>query len=511
MKHTDTLRTKKKQSVLGMVLLCCLLLIAFLCFFAARWYTSVYGRTGFDSVLFTLTSSMDGVSSELIAAFLRGAVLPALLCTLLLSLMLFWQGRGITLRGVRLWPWKRWIAGCVAGALSLGMIVCAAFEVELVQYIIHGRQPSELYQDYYRDPKSVQITFPEKKRNLVYILLESMETSYLAKDQGGALEYNVIPELFQLAQENINFSHNDTVGGFRNVTGASWTSGAMVAQTGGVPLRVPDGIADWQNGYGKDGEFLPGLTSLTSILKENGYYQTLMVGSVASFGGRDTYYKTHGADWIYDLVTARRDGIVAPDYWDDWWGMEDMHLFAYAKQELTEIAQKGQPFAFTMLTVDTHHIGGHTCSLCGDEYGESMENAVACSSRQVYEFVLWLQQQPFYEDTTVIITGDHCSMDKQYFSRNAPDDYVRHIYNCFLNAAAEPVSTANREFCAMDMFPTTLAAMGCTIEGQRLGLGTNLFSDTPTLIEQMGYYVFNSELAKKSDFYAEHFYGPTNP
>ena len=53
----------------------------------------------------------------------------------------------------------------------------------------------------------------------------------------------------------------------------------------------------------------------------------------------------------------------------------------------------------------------------------------------------------------------------------------------------------------MDMFPTTLAAMGCSIEGERLGLGTNLFSDLPTLSEEMGVETLNRELSKRSDFY----------
>ncbi len=33
----------------------------------------------------------------------------------------------------------------------------------------------------------------------------------------------------------------------------------------------------------------------------------------------------------------------------------------------------------------------------------------------------------------------------------------------------------NREFTTLDMFPTTLAALGCTIEGDKLGFGVNLF------------------------------------
>jgi phosphoglycerol transferase len=338
-------------------------------------------------------------------------------------------------------------------------------------------------------------------------MLESMETSYQDTSLGGALPYNLIPELTQLAQNNINFSNNDTVGGFREVTGASWTVGAMVAHTSGVPLKVPDGISDWQNGYGKDGEFLPGLGSLTQILKQQGYYQTLMVGSDANFGGRKTYFETHGIDKVYDLYTAWYDGTVNTGYWNDWWGFEDHILFDYARKELTEIAQKDQPFAFTMLTVDTHHIGGFTCSKCGSTYEESYENAIACASKQVAEFVAWIREQPFYENTTVIITGDHCSMDKGYFSRNVEGNYTRHVYNCFINAAAQATYTKNRQFSAMDMFPTTLAAMGCTIEGDRLGLGTNLFSNQPTLMERFGYDRLCKELSKKSEYYADRFYG----
>ena len=79
-------------------------------------------------------------------------------------------------------------------------------------------------------------------------------------------------------------------------------------------MEEPDGISDWQNGYGKDGEFLPGLGSLTQILKQQGYYQTLMVGSDANFGGRKTYFNTHGIDKVYDLYTAWRDGTVPNGY-----------------------------------------------------------------------------------------------------------------------------------------------------------------------------------------------------
>ena len=50
------------------------------------------------------------------------------------------------------------------------------------------------------------------------------------------------------------------------------------------------------------------------------------------------------------------------------------------------------------------------------------------------------------------------------------------------------------------MFPTILATMGVKIKGDRLGIGTNLFSDTPTVFEEYGVEHTNTELEKKSEF-----------
>ena len=493
MTKTASRRPVRIGTALGLTFL---LFIAFICFFAARWFVAVYGRIGFDSILFTLQSSLSGVQSDLVRSYLLQGLLPALVCTALSCAIL------LALRKLSV---HRMISIVTAIALSAGLLGYAAVDVELVDYVRGMFFPTNLYEDEYVDPNGVSVTFPEKKRNLVYIMLESMETTYLSQELGGASHANLIPELYDLARENINFSHNDGVGGFHATSGASWTIGAIVAQTAGIPLKVPSGIEDWQNGYGQDGVFLPGVTSITSILNEAGYRTSFMCGSDANFGGRKTYYTTHGTDRIYDIYTARKDGIVPGDYFV-WWGMEDKHLFEYARQELTELGQSDEPFAFTMLTVDTHHIGGYQCTYCTDEFEETYEQSISCSSRQVLEFVNWLKAQPFYENTTVVITGDHLSMDNGYFQRNVDPAYQRMVYNCILNSATPADNTKNREYCAVDLFPTTLAALGCTIEGDRLGLGVNLFSKHPTLSELWGYHRFNSELSKASDYYSSHFY-----
>ena len=477
---------------------------AFLCFFSARWFVNIYGRIGFDSILYTLTSSLGGVEPELLIQYLLKAFLPCLLSTGLVLTLLFrtprkkkgkYQSETVSGKGT--------LFVCIV--LALILVCIAAFDCELVHYIADQLSDTTLYESYFVDPNSVAITFPEQKRNLVYIMLESMETSYLSKDLGGTMEENLIPELYTLAQNNLCFSDTKApVGGFYTTAGATWTIGSMVAQTAGIPLKTP---TEDVNEYGAEGEpFLPGVTTLTDILHDAGYTQMLMVGSDARFGGRKAYFEQHGITEVLDLYSARAGGYIPKDYFV-WWGMEDQKLFPFAQQTILNLAENAEPFAFTLLTVDTHHVGGYQCELCRPSTsGETYDQSISCSSRQVAEFVEWIKAQPFYENTTVIIVGDHESMDNGYFERMAEEDYQRKLYNCILNPATKALRKTNRQFTALDLFPTTLAAIGCTIPGDRLGLGTNLFSGKNTLCEKYGFEAFNDELAKASDYYETYFW-----
>lgn len=488
---------------LGAVLSGAVLALGVLCLFAVHWYIGVYGNNvGFGAVVNTLLGPLDHVEQGLVVSFVRYAALPAFAAAALLCFVLFFSARRrLVLRiGGRfrcpLYPFPRLFSLAAALVVGVCSLLYAAQRVGVPAYLRTIATRTTFLEGHYVDPDTVSLQFPENKRNVILICLESMETSFLSQELGVGIEANVIPELYQLARDNVNFSSSDGVGGSRALMGGDWTIGALVSITSGVPLK--------ENTLGERSAFLPGLTTLSDILHENGYFQALMVGSDASFGGRRQYYAGHGTDRIYDLYTAYEDGIVPRDYFV-WWGMEDRYLFQYAKQELLALADQDQPFAFSLLTVDTHHVGGYLCELCGDAYPEQYENVLACSSRQAAEFVAWIQQQDFYENTTVIITGDHCSMDGEYAGRNLAPDYDRRVYNCFINTPLAPAGAKNRDFSTLDLFPTILSSLGCTIPGDRLGLGTDLFSATPTLCEELGADRFNGELANYSDFFVREF------
>ena len=125
--------------------------------------------------------------------------------------------------------------------------------------------------------------------------------------------------------------------------------------------------------------------------------------------------------------------------------------------------------------------------------------------KQIYDFINWCKEQPFYENTTIVLAGDHLTMDPNFLAE-IDENYVRTTYNCIINSAVERETEEPREFATFDLFPTTLAAMGATIEGNRLGLGVNLFSSVETLTEKYGFEKLDEELEARSDFYLETFY-----
>ena len=481
-------KVKKILLITGAVLGALLSTIGTLLYFSIKWMFKTWTNLTMDELVYHMTAPLEGTNDGMIQEYLDVCAVPAILMLLLVVILFIaWRTK------------KRWYvvmgASIIVPIIVSGVSVHGAWnELDVGSFVDGQSTYSSFIDDNYVDPADVALTFPEQKRNLIYIFLESMEMTYADKENGGAFDKNVIPELTELAQENEDFSGEDKeLNGGYAMTGATWTMGAMFAHTSGIPLSISiDG-----NDMNTQEHFFAGAVTLGDILESAGYCQNLMIGSDATFGGRRLYFTEHGNYNIYDYNYASENGLIPPDY-RVWWGYEDEKLFSFAKDKLTELSQQSTPFNFTMLTVDTHFEDGYPCELCTDEFGDNQyANVMACSSRQVKELVDWIQQQDFYENTTIVIAGDHPTMDKD-FCEDVDDDYTRKVYTTYINPAAELETTEKRNYTTFDNFPTTLAALGVKIDGNRLGLGTNLFSSTQTLTERFGIDKMESELKKKS-------------
>lgn len=490
---------RKLLSAILVFLLGILVLAALLLFATERWLFHTWAALAMDEILFHLNASIQGTNPEMVQAYILhyGIYVVAAFVVFIISLLLTRKDRG----------WRALVV-CLWIAVSLGLLEYAVYDTDqrigLRDYFEQIYAPQrestgDFIYDHYVDAGTAELQFPEKKRNLIYIYLESMEMTYADEKNGGAFQKNVIPELTKLAMENEDFSGSEkTLDGGVSLPGTTWTMGAMFGQSTGMPLKLP--ISGLQVESQIETDFFPNLTALGDVLQDEGYHQVLMIGSDATFGGRKAYFDTHGEFEVLDYTYAKSNGLIPKDYYV-FWGFEDSKLLSFARDELLTLAQEDKPFNLTLLTVDTHFEDGYVCDLCDDEFGDNQyANVMACSSRQISAFVKWIQEQDFYENTTIVVCGDHPTMDTD-FCINVPESYQRKTFTAIINSAVKPVDTARtRLYSTLDLYPTTLASMGVVIRGNRLGLGTNLFSLTDTLLEEYGVETLKTELEKPSAF-----------
>ena len=496
---------KQKIKSIGYGFYCILMIIisviGWILYNLGNWVRETWGLLSIDEIIFHLKVPLEGTNSDVVMDGVR-ACLPMAVIVLFVCIFLI-----IGIKSKRI---HCMIALLLIAVISCGSAVKSAYrvydELDVKEYLASQKKESHFIEQNYVDPRTTQITFPEQKRNLIYIFLESMESTYASKEDGGGMDFNCIPELTQLAEENTNFSNTDKLGGGYPADGGTWTMAGIFSQTSGIPIKNSEQTDDVNATLAEQSSFSSQARNLEDILADEGYNQCFMIGSDATFGGRRAYFESHGKGKteICDYYTAKEKGQIPEDYYV-WWGYEDQKLFANAQEKLTELGSKDEPFNFTMLTVDTHFEDGYVCDLCQDEFGDNQyANVMACSSRQIDAFIKWIQEQPFYENTTIVLSGDHLTMDSD-FCNDVSEDYERSVYNVFINLPEDLDTsfekTHNREFATLDMFPTTLAAMGVKIEGDKLGLGVNLFSDEQTLTEQYGRDGLDKELMKKSKFY----------
>lgn len=509
MEEKKKLTKEEKRKRAGIILAGFLTLLACVVFFATIWFLIQYDDIRLDQVLYQMKAPADGTPVYYTSRAVGNVgAWSVLLAALLFFVYMCASGR-IKKFTERFPRYLKYTQGKVCAffhkhyiRISAWLLVAAflffCIELKVAPYLVTTSTPSDFIEENYVKPEQSLLKFPEQKRNLVYIFLESMENTYAQDPDGDGEANDYIPELVQMADTYVNFSESESLGGALNYDGTTWTASALVSQTSGLPVKVP--LLSGNFG-GEDVPYMPGVVSLGDLLEEQGYKQVFLMGSDAGFGGRRHYITEHGGYEIGDTKAMIAAGKL-PEGYAQWWGYEDAKLFEFAKETLTELAAQDQPFNLTMLTADTHFPDGYICDSCEEKYDNQYANVLSCSSKMVCEFITWMQQQDFYENTTIVISGDHLTMDPE-FLESLDENYTRTLYNCIINSAVEPVQEKNRQFGAFDMFPTTLAAMGVEIKGNRLALGTNLFSGEKTLTEIYGRENLNKELQKNSEFYNE--------
>ena len=331
--------------------------------------------------------------------------------------------------------------------------------------LLFDRQYGDFYETHYKlqDYNAMQ-------RNLIVIFAESLESSF---------DKSIIPNLYNLATQNISFSHNDGVGGHFQKGATSWTIAGIIGYLCGIPLNAPGGI--------NVKDFLVSATCVSDILNAQGYKQTMIMGSDDGFAAKGAFLKTHKIE----SKDARFYKNQLPRDYTHHWGFSDSYLFDFARQELEILGKSNKPFALYLLTNNTHSPDMFVESFC-TKTQNYYEDAIKCSDKMIYDFIAWVKEQDFYSDTSIVILGDHL-LNTHSITQN------RFVYNAFINArfSTKLDSTKNRALSHFDFAPLILDSLGGKVEF--LGLGVNpLYSQT--LLEIYG-DAFEAKLREDSKLY----------
>lgn len=473
------------------------------------WAIDTFPLSNIEAVLFTLfAGSKEGAEEFVVSSFLTRAMFPAIkvfsvLSAFQLVVVLILKKKQIAL-SFALWKIKTKIAGSTTNGyifqiqkitLVVLAIYCGILSVVLPGIVMSApfkalfQQPidSKLYKDHYIDVE--QINYFAKPKNLIVILLESMETNFVS----------YTPEIQKMQNDNTNF-----VPGGVSVAGTSWTIAAITAKLCGIPLNMPMGINEY---LGKLPTYLPGAHCLMEILEDKEYNQVFIQGSSGNFTQIRDFVKTHGHIELHDLEHYKKIGKVPEDY-SVFWGIEDRKLYQYAKEELDSLYKLGSPFALYLTTMDTHQPEGYVDDKCNKEFENiagQFPKALRCASRQLFDFIAWAKIQPWYDNTVISVMGDHTHSRLSAKAGVVKSDSL-YWTNFMINSAIQKPIKA-RQYSSLDMFPTLLEAMGFELEHRGVALGRSLFSDSLTMLELYGRKTLDSLLRERSIQYDKFLFG----
>ena len=364
-------------------------------------------------------------------------------------------------------------------AVLLGFLMIA-FVSGFFERHFFSNMESTLYEDEYVNPKNIEYKFPKEKRNLLLIYLESFEDGFSNSNWYGK---NIIANLEDLRKQG-EFSREH-----KSLFGTNFSIAALFSSQCALPLKDI-----WSTRF-----FLPKVTCFPEILKNNGYQTAIVKAADITYTNASVYAKTHGYD-VAEGFDEIKKNYLKDDLTDRigvFGGVTDRTLYDYAKIKLSDF-DKNKPFMLTLFSLDTHTPKYYLDNKCESEFGD-IRDAFMCSDKAVADFIDWFKKSPYYDNTTIVIIGDHLLNSRIKFSRKAK----RGIFNVFLNTPEGLNIDENKIFSTYDLAPTILEAMGIELKPRKFGLGVSLFDNNVTLVEKFGVSKFKYNLIKQSKYYDE--------
>lgn len=242
----------------------------------------------------------------------------------------------------------------------------------------------ELVQELYAapNPDSTMLLLRNQRPNVLFIILESYTAKFVGSLGG---EKNVTPNLDSLAATGVSFT-NIYASGDRSEKG-------MVALLSGYPVQPTTSIIK----YPQKTEKMP---QLSNEFKRLGYSTSYYYGGELEFANIKSYLRNGSYDRLIDKYE------FDPTSYNSKWGAHDHVLFDRVLQDLKK---EEQPFFSTVYTLSSHEPFEIPIApkFPGTDVEAKFRNSVYYTDWALGLFLREARQQPWWDNTLVIVAADH--------------------------------------------------------------------------------------------------------
>ena len=454
------------------------LYIVSIIWFVPSFSKRVFGGFDYQQIIYfgAMPGATDGTDWEVYLLVFKWLVIRPLILTLVVYGA--YRLLGAVLR-------NRWKISKVVGWLMLLVLGLTGTNrlLEGVGYYAHLQKSfaEDTTGDYFTALPTDKLT-PTRKLNLVTIYAESLENTFSNEEIFGSNLNAPLENVFGQTEFEMH-----------PVGGTQWSIAGLVASQCGIPLA-----AFLKNAAGAyTNEFLGGVTCLSDILAEFGYYQEFLVGVDAKFSGMDKFAQTHGYTNVRGKFELEKFKIDHPR--TSWGGaLHDDTILEITADEIIKLHKSGQPFNFTVVLTDNHAQNGYLSPRCQTAgLNRQLLEVIQCTNKSIAAFTQRLSDENVLDDTVIVVMGDHLFMGN--FDENLHGQ-KRSVYFNYLTKQIPETPTNITEISHFDVYPTMLSLVA-GIDFPTLHLGVNLLTPDGDAKRRLHGYVFGSEYHSNAAFF----------
>lgn len=320
-----------------------------------------------------------------------------------------------------------------------------------------------------------------KGKNVIIIQVEALQQFVIGKKIDGV---EITPNLNKLVKDSLYFDNY-----YCQVSGGNTSDAELLSNASLYPAR--EGVAYYRF---PDNQYY----TIAKALKEQGYNSYAFHAFRPDFYNRVEMYETLGFDDYFSCDDYKQDDFAG-------WEGNALSDESFFRQSLGLI-DTSKPFYAFMITLSSHHPFTYFKDFpfnAGKFEGTYLGNyfkAINYTDKCIGQFIDRLKQEGLYEDSLIVLYGDHFAVPKQhadelmsFLSKSYSDVEWLKLQRvpCIIRSAGLEHKVNSTVGGEVDLFPTIANLLGIN---SSYALGKDLIN------EQEGYVVFRDGSVVTQDF-----------